>query len=302
MIISASRRTDIPAYYSDWLMNRLHEGFAMMPNPYNANRLGRVTLSPDIVDCIAFWTKNPRPMLGKVERIADMGYLFYFMFSLLSYDKRVETNLPPKEELIDTFKELSGKIGKKRVIWRYDPIFIDAEHTVDWHCSQFQIMCEKLNGFTKRCIISFIDAYRGIDTAFRPMSEAEMRGIAKGFSAIAAKQGLHLATCAETVDLSAYGITHAACIDRQLIEDITGHMIAAQRDKNQRPACRCVESVDIGAYDTCQNGCRYCYATASIKAAKARFEKHDPCAPMITGTPLGHEIVTDRTVGSFKGL
>lgn len=302
MIISASRRTDIPAYYSDWFMNRLQEGFAMMPNPYNANRLGRVTLSPEVVDCIAFWTKNPQPMLDKVQKIADMGYDFYFMFSLLPYDRSIEMNLPPKEELIETFKRLSGRIGKKRVIWRYDPIFINAEHPIEWHLEQFHRMCEELQGHTDRCIISFIDAYKGLDEAFRPMGEAEMHGIGKGFSTIAAKHGLCLSTCAETADLSAYGITHAACIDQKLIEDITGHMILAQRDKNQRPACRCVQSVDIGAYNTCRNGCRYCYATTSAKAAKTRLENHDPNGPMITGTPLGHEIVTDRTTGSFKGL
>jgi Domain of unknown function (DUF1848). len=294
MIISASRRTDIPAFYSKWLMKRLAEGYAMMPNPRNANRLGRVALSPEVVDCIVFWTKNPKPMLDKIKEIEEMGYAFYFLFSLLPYDKTIETNLPDKLELISTFKELSTMIGAERVIWRYDPILTDAVHTVGWHLEQFENMCEKLHCYTRRCIISFVDVYKGLGADFRVMSEPEMRAIAEGFLKVTARFGLSLATCAEAFE----GLEHASCIDKALIEQITGHLIAAKPDLNQRPACRCAQSVDIGAYDTCFNGCRYCYATSN----RHHVFTHDENAPMLTGYPRGDEIVTDRTLPPLKGL
>ena len=298
MIISASRRTDIPAFYSDWFMNRLEEGYVIIPNPRNANRLGRVELSPSVVDCIVFWTKNPKPMLDKLRKIEEVGYSFYFLFSLLPYDKTIETNLPPKRELLQTFKELSNLIGADRVIWRYDPIFFDAKHTVDWHLMQFKTLCEELSQFTRQCIISFIDLYKSMGSDFRAAEQLEMITVAEGFSQIASTHGISIRTCAEEVDLSACSIGHAACIDKTLIEQITGCAINAKRDVNQRLACRCIESIDIGMYDTCINGCSYCYATS--KSKKSLYYKHDPHAAMLIGKPTGNEIIYDRTLPSNK--
>lgn len=300
MIISASRRTDIPAFYSEWLMNRLNAGLAVMPNPRNPNRLGRVELSPDNVDCIVFWTKNPAPMLDKLSQIEAMGYQFYFQFTLTPYEATIERNIPPKAELIQTFSKLGRRIGAARVVWRYDPVIIDAIHTVGLHLEQFQYLCEKLHPFTQRCVLSFIDPYKSIGNNFRAMQRTEMIFIASGFSEIAGKYGLELYTCAEEIELSDYGIAHSSCIDKGLIEQIIGCSITAKKDANQRPACECIESVDIGAYDTCTNGCTYCYATSNQNSASLHIKKHDPSAPMITGYPTGDEMITDRTKSSQK--
>ena len=260
MIISASRRTDIPALYSEWFLRRLEAGFVMMPNPRNSKRLGRIELSPNLVDCIVFWTKNPAPMLDKVRQIEMMGYSFYFQFTLTPYNQAIEAHLPPKSKLMNTFAELAGRIGAERVVWRYDPIMTDAGHTIHWHFEQFDQFCEKLYPFTRRCIFSFIDPYKSLGNSSHAVAYEEMTAIASGFSEISARYGLKLFTCAEEINLDEDGIGHASCIDRDLIEQIIGYRITAKKDNSQRPACRCVESVDIGAYDTCVNGCVYCYA------------------------------------------
>ena len=300
MIISASRRTDIPAFYSEWFMNRIKEGYALIPNPRNADRLGRVELSPKNVDCIVFWTKNPIPMLDKLDAIEKMGYKYYFQFTLTPYNKSIESNLPSKSELIQEFNRLSEKTSAERVVWRCDPIIIDEKHSVAWQIEKFSEMAEQLKGHTKRCIISFVDPYKSIGDTFRALTHNEMTAVASGFSSVAKKHNITLFTCAEAIDLSQYGILHASCIDKNLIEQIIGTTIKAKGDANQRAACQCIESVDIGAYDTCINGCAYCYATSSKKTVLRRAHAHDPKAPMITGYPTGNEIVTDRTTPSQK--
>lgn len=195
MIVSASRRTDIPAFYSQWLMKRLEAG-------------------PAGQGCTG-----------------------------------------------GGFRALSRRCGKQRVIWRYDPVFLDQNHTISWHLQQFERLCQGLADSTCRCVFSFIDLYRG--SKFRAMTRKEMEAVAAGFSQIAKEYGLPLFTCAEAIDLSAWGIGHSACIDRGVIEAILGCPIAARKDKNQRPACGCVAAVDIDAYDTCTHGCAYCYGTSS---------------------------------------
>lgn len=298
MIISASRRTDIPAYYAEWFINRLKEGYALIPNPRNPNRLGRVNLSPENVDCIAFWTKNPTAMLDKLWQLDSMGYSYYIQFTLTPYDKTIETNLPPKTDLLRAFLEMSKQIGTRRSVWRYDPVIVDIKHGVDWHIKHFAEMCESLHTHTERCVLSFVDPYKSLNNKYRILTHDEMIGIASGFSKIANKYGIALYTCAEEIDLSQYGIKHSACVEQRLIEKIIGSRITAKKDTNQRTACCCIESVDIGAYDTCPHGCTYCYASSSQKNVLRRMAAHDPQAPMLTGYPRGDEIITDRTTPS----
>ena len=298
MIISASRRTDIPAFYFEWFLNRLREGTVLIPNPRNADRIGRVALSPDNVDCIVFWTKNPLPMLSKMEQLDRLGYAYYIHFTLTPYKAAVERSLPQKEILMAAFRQLSTRVGAQRVIWRYDPVFIDRHHSVPWHVGQFKAMCERLHGYTERCIISFIDPYDSIRAHFSAMTSRESQEIAFHFSKIAQSYGMKLYTCAEEMALERYGIGHAACIDQGLIEQVTGRRIATKKDGNQRSSCRCIASVDIGAYDTCPHGCAYCYATSNAGVAARCVAAHDPHAPMIIGYPVGNEIITERTVPS----
>lgn len=284
MIISASRRTDIPAYYAEWLLQRLRERYALVRNPMNLRRVSRIDLSPEAVDGIVLWTKNPEPMLDKLSALRD--YTYYFQFTLTAYGADVEGNLPPKLILADAFRALSDSIGIERVVWRYDPILINGHYTEDYHVRCFEQLASRLAGYTQTCIVSFIDIYPKIAVAARQMgithilNEQKWR-IAKRLSEIALAYGLDIQTCAETLDFSKLGIGHARCIDAERLSRIGKRAVVARKDRNQRPACGCAESVDIGAYNTCMNGCRYCYANTSISAASKNNAGYDPKSPLL---------------------
>ncbi|MEL7656541.1 MAG: DUF1848 domain-containing protein [Bacillota bacterium] len=300
MIISASRRTDIPCYYSEWFVNRLKEGYALIANPWNADRLGRVELSPRNVDCIVFWTKNPAPMLNRLSEIDGMGYPYYFEFTITAYDNTVERNLPDKKDIIETFKRLSDQIGPEKVDWRFDPIQKNEQFTAEWIAEQFAMLCKQLHDDTERCIISFVDDYSHTKNRIDLMSRSEMYEIAESISTVAGEFHLPVFSCSEEIDLSALGIQHSSCIDPHKIERVIGCPITAKKDKGQRLTCGCIESIDIGAYDTCSNGCIYCYAAKSEKVIQRRRQNHDPELPLLTGLPKGTEIITDRTKPSQK--
>lgn len=304
MIISASRRTDIPAYYSDWFFNRIKEGFVLVRNPMNFHKVGKVRLSPEVVDGIVFWTKNPVPMMDRLDEIGD--YPYYFQFTLTSYGKDVEPNVPSKNEvIIPAFQKLSRKIGRDRVVWRYDPIFLSESYTIDYHCRYFGALAERLHEYTDRCTLSFIDHYRKTERNARPLGiikatleqKLELMG---RFSAIAAKYDLKLDACAEEIELEQFGIARASCIDKARLERIGGYALNIGRDRNQRPECRCAESIDIGMYDTCKNGCLYCYANYSPKAARENFSKHDANSPLLCGELTEGDVVRERPAASCR--
>jgi DNA repair photolyase len=305
MIISASRRTDIPAFYSEWFIKRLQAGFAYIKNPRNPHRIASVELNRDVVDCIVFWTKNAQPMLNKLDIIDSMGYPYYFQFTITPYDHQVEKGLPPKTEIIETFKRLSDKNGKHRVIWRYDPVIVNAEYSVQYHLDRFGEMCDILGGYTNKCTFSFIDLYAKLQRRTKDIVNSEvntlnMNQIAQGFSAIAEDHDLELATCSEAIDLSSYGISRASCIDQTLIENIIGCSIRAKKDTNQRPHCSCIESIDIGAYDCCSHGCIYCYAMTSENLVSKNRQWHNSNSPMLICHPGGEEIMSIREAKSLK--
>ncbi len=299
MIISATRRTDIPSYYGEWFVNRLKAGYVLIQNPYNNDRYSKAVLTREAVDIIVFWTKNPKPFLKYLPIIEKMGYLYYFQFTLTPYGKQTEKGLPSKEDLINTFIELSERIGKKRLVWRYDPIIISDIYTLDYHTERFSYMAKKLSSYTERCVISFVDSYKNVttrmgqDPAYK-MTKANIYALAEAFSKIAKEQSIELFTCAEQIDLVNFGIKHGACIDKDLIEDILGQKINVKKDKNQRKECLCADSIDIGTYNCCANGCSYCYALTSEKAALSNMAKHNPKLPVLIGEVNNKAIITDR--------
>jgi len=306
MILSVSRRTDIPAYYTEWFMNRLQEGFVCVRNPMNPNQISRVALSPDIVDCIVFWTKNPAPFMDKLDLIDAMGYKYYFQFTITPYNNTIEMAFADKNQIINTFISLSEKIGNDKLIWRYDPIIINDRLTIDYHLGAFEKMALKLAPFTNECIISFVDPYRKIkrrmgDELTKDITEMEMHEIVEGFSKIALSAGLSLKTCAEKIDLEKYGIKHASCIDREKIESIISCSLTSKVKKDgQREACGCIECIDIGAYNTCKNGCLYCYATFSPETTARNYLLHNPQSPLLIGELSNGDKVNERKVISFK--
>ncbi len=305
MIISASRRCDIPAYFGEWFINCLSRGDVLIQNPYNQNRLSRAILTPQTVDIIVFWTKNPLPFFEHLPRLDNMGYPYYFQFTLTPYGRETERNLPDKEILLQAFSELSKRLGKHRVVWRYDPIIIDDNYDISYHEEQFSYMAKRLCGATNRCVISFVDSYQNVITRMGrapkyDMSLSNIHKISEVFSGIAGQNQMELFTCAEQYHLDKYGVHHGACIDQNIIRDILGVGVADIRDKNQRPECRCLDSIDIGTYNCCANGCVYCYAVKNDASAAMNIKKHDPKSPMLIGHPHTAAIITDRASKSIK--
>lgn len=292
MIISCSRRTDIPAFYSEWFFNRIRERYVLVRNPLNAKQMKNVSLAPGDVDFIVFWTKNPAPMLDRLHLLKD--YHYYFQFTLTPYDKDIEPHLPPKTEIIDTFLKLSGKIGKKRIIWRYDPILLSPGVNIEYHIRYFTALAKSLSEHTEKCVISFIDMYSHLQSksdgpALQRPDETQMLVLAEKIVQIAGANNIKVETCAEKIDLTDLGIEHGKCIDDRLIEQLTGMNLKISRDKYQRKLCGCVESCDIGEYNTCKHLCHYCYANISSERVARNLSRHNDKAPLLIGEINGKE-------------
>ena len=304
MILSVSRRTDIPNYYSDWFIARIKEGFLYVRNPMNAHQISKIDLSPEVVDCIVFWTKNPEPMLNRLEELAP--YHYYFQFTLTGYGKDVECHVPHKrEKMIPIFQELSKKTGMQKVIWRYDPVIFTKKYTPEYHLNAFEQIAASLRGYTEKCVISFVDLYAKNKRNMKLLDwyeagEEELQEFAKKVSEIAKKNGMSIGSCAEKMDLEEYGIEHNCCIDKTFIESIIGCRLKAGKDKNQREECGCLESVDIGTYNTCKNGCKYCYANYSEESVVKNCSKYDPESPILCGAIDASDKITERKVKSLK--
>ena len=303
MILSVSRRTDIPNYYSQWFYNRIKEGFVYVRNPMNAHQVSRIEITPDVVDCIVFWTKNPEPMMERLEELS--AYHYYFQFTLTGYGRDMEPGIPHKrEKMIPVFQALSDRIGKEKVIWRYDPIIFSQRYTPAYHLKAFEQIAMALKGFTEKCVISFVDEYAKNRKNMELLGTYEMdryqlSEFAKKISQIAKRNGMDTGSCAESIDLAECGIKHNCCIDKELIEKTIGGRIKAGKDRNQRAECGCMESVDIGAYHTCKNGCKYCYANSSAENVARNCSKYDPTSPILCGAIAENDRITQRRVRSL---
>lgn len=304
MIISASRRTDLPSYYSEWLFNRLREEYVLVRNPMNVHQIGRIDLSPRVVDGLVIWTKNPIPMLHRLSELEK--YNFYFQFTLNAYGKDVEPNVPSKKEgIIPAFIQLSKAIGRDRVIWRYDPIFLNEHYTMEYHCTYFKKLASMLSAYTEKCTVSFIDLYRNTARNVQPLqiqieTHEQQLELLDAFSRIAHQYGFYIDTCAEAIELNGLEIPHACCIDKERLERLGHCRLKVEKDKNQRQECGCVASIDIGAYNTCKNGCLYCYANYSNTTVNKNSEKHNPNSPLLFGKVGEDDVVIDRKVQSWK--
>jgi len=302
MILSVSRRTDIPAFYSKWFYKRIEEGYVLVRNPMNAKQVSRILLDPRLIDCIVFWTKNPKTIMQNLDKLKYYNY--YFQFTLNPYDKTIEVNVPDKRVLIDTFIELSQKIGKERVVWRYDPILLTPRFDKEYHFKWFGYLAEKLHPYTQKCIISFVDLYSKTERKTKHLNiitftDEIMMEIAEKFSEITRKYNISLETCSEAIDFSRFGINHSKCIDDKLISSIIGKRLSADKDPNQRESCGCVKSIDIGAYNTCKHNCIYCYANFSKNTVDKNYLQHNPDSPLLFGKLNGDEEIKDRAMESY---
>jgi hypothetical protein len=263
MIISVSRRCDIPRFRFDWFMECLDRGYVDVRNPFNARQVRRVAITPG--DTFAFWTRDPRFILAHAGELTERGFSFFAMVTLTGYPAVLEPDMPPREEVIRDMGLLAQKIGFQRVFWRYDPVFLSMETDFEFHRRNFALLADRLKGVVSKVIISVYDEYAGAKRRLRALEEQGLcrplphydsdgrllppvRSLLSGMAGIAREAGMEIQSCAEAEDLSPLGIKAGACIPGE------------QRDKNQRPHCLCAASVDIGSYGPCPAGCVYCYA------------------------------------------
>lgn len=302
MIIQTGMRTDIPAFYSAWLLNRIKDGYVLVRNPYNPLQVTRYSLSPEVVDLIAFCTKNPAPMLPHMDLLKPYGQ--YWFVTITPYGKDIEPNVPDKETVMEDFKKLSDIAGVDSVGWRYDPILVDATHSVEWHIAEFTKMAETLAGYTKSCVISFIDLYKKVERNFpevRAVSRAARITLGKAFISIAEKYGMTIKPCAEGIELQPYGADCSGCMTVQTFETaLHTHLDVPKRKTNQRNGeCACLLGVDIGAYDTCGHLCRYCYANTEPDLVRKNMKKHDPASPFLLGHSTPEDVIHEAQQKSW---
>lgn len=307
MIISASRRTDIPAYFSEWFINRIKEKYCLVANPFNKNQISFVDLTLEKVDVIVFWTRNAQPLIQYLDFLDEKGYQYYFQFTINNYPRLYEKYTLPINKIINTFIYLSKRVGMGKVIWRYDPIVFTDDLNQKFHLKNFEYLAAQIGRYTKRVVISIVDNYF---KTYRRMTKIgtnyDTEQINKPFLndflftlvKIANQFDMKVESCAESKDFSELGIEHGKCIDDELIRDEFGINIKFKKDKTQRIACGCTESKDIGANDTCLMGCEYCYATTSHQLAVRNMIKHNPNYPSLTESVIPKTI--DKLIEEFK--
>jgi hypothetical protein len=291
VIVSASRRTDLPALYPEWLKGRLAAGFADVPHPFDARRVRRVDLRPAPeggMEALVLWTRNPAPLLDALPAWEAQGLRTLWLVTVTGYPAVLEPAAPRTGEAVAAIRTLAALVGPERVAWRYDPVLLcrDAGLGATWHRGNFRRLASALAGATRRCIVSLYDDYAkarrrlaaaGLSPEGGPavtgMIPRETLELVGGLAAEAQAHGIDVRSCCE--DLSAAGVAPGACVDGDLLGRLWGLGPRQARDPGQRPACRCAPSVDIGVYDTCVHGCLYCYATGTATRAGARRAAHD---------------------------
>ena len=301
MIINTGCRTDIPAFYSKWLMNRIREEYVLVRNPYNPLNVTKYSLSPEVVDCLAFCTKNPEPMLEYLDELDK--YKQYWFVTLTPYGKDIEPNVPDKEKVIDSFKKLSNHIGINSIGWRYDPIFINDRFNVEKHIECFEKIARELRGYTHDCTISFLDLYEKVkrnSPELKPPSKDEQIEIAKAFSKIGKENNMVIHSCCEKTYLEEYGLDISGCMSKDIVEKAIGFSLNPPKVKNLRKNCSCLMGNDIGAYNTCLHLCKYCYANYNKELVLENIKKHDEKSPFLIGKFENDDKIIDAKQKSWK--
>ncbi len=271
-VISVSRRTDIPAWYSGWFMDKVDKGYCHVANPFNG-KVEIVSLAREDVDAMVFWSRNYKPALPHLRRLSDMGYRFYFQFTIVGYPRFIDSYIPSAQSACRTAHDLNSAFGDRSVVWRYDPIMLTSITHEKWHVTNFERLCRLLEGATDQCIISFVDYYRKLDRNLFPLLEDRgvkyfkperktLDELAEKLWLTASRYGIKVTACCEP-ELNSSRVTSSSCIDPGRLQDITGKELDGAVTRPTRKGCLCAASKDIGAYDTCLARCAYCYANRS---------------------------------------
>ena len=300
MIINTGMRTDIPAFYSTWLLNRIKEGFVMVRNPYYKHQVTKYSLNPNVVDCLAFCTKNPHPLISHLSEL-DKYKQFWFV-TITPYGKDIEPNVPDKKQVIEDFKKISKHIGAKAIALRYDPILINEKFNVEIHIKAFEKLLSELKGYTEDCTISFIDLYEKVKKNapnLRPPTEEEQIRIAKEFSKIGRKNNITIHACCEKECLKDYGLDITGCMSQEIVEKAIQNKLNAPKNNSKRVQCNCLMGNDIGAYNTCMHLCKYCYANANTGLVKENVKKHNPNSLFLIGELEKEDKITEAKQKSW---
>lgn len=294
MIIQTGMRTDIPAFYSEWFVNRIKAGFVCTRNPYYPNQVTKYSLSPDVVDIIGFCTKNPAPMLDRMEVLSPYGQ--YWFVTITPYGREIEPNVPPKEKVINDFIRLSKIVGADSMGWQYDPVFLTETYTINRHINDFEEIAKLLHGYTHSCVISFIDLYEKTKRNFpqaRAVEKADRIALGKALIEIAKKYDMTVRPCCDSDELAVYGADCGGCLTQNILEKaIHGRLdIPKSKIKSQRSACTCVFGRDIGQYNTCGHLCKYCYVNADNRLVMQNMKLHDPKSPFLIGNSTPDDVV-----------
>ena len=286
MIVCASRRTDIPAFHSEWLMNRIREGYSLVRNPVAKNVVYKIDLSPRNIDMMLLMTKDPRPMIPFINELKERKINFGFQITITPYGHDIEPGVPNKAEIAEGFRIVSEKIGKSRTVWRYDPVILNGRIDIKYHQRKFKAICGELAGYTDRCIFSFVEIHGKLkrladEGTIRKISYEEAEEIGRSFSETASDNGIELTLCCSEYDLSPFGISTKGCIDKEQMKEMG--VPFEELHTPIRAMCQCVKNVDIGEYDTCDHNCVYCYANRNTATARKQ-RQYDPKGEMLFGT------------------
>ena len=302
MILNTGGRTDTVQYYSEWLLNRFREGYVCSRNPLFPNKVVRYELDPEKIDCVVFCSKDYSPILNDLHEITDR-FATYFHYTVTAYGKDVEPGVPSIEDSIETLKRLSSMVGKQRVAWRYDPVLLTERYTFEHHEKTFRYMAEQISPYVDRCIFSFVEMHPRVlrnMPEIIPLDDARKRDLARMLGSVASEFGLRIQLCGSSDDYSEFGVNRSGCMTLDMLGAANGIEFKNLRHKGLREGCGCIESRDIGAYDTCLNGCRYCYANKSPQKARENLCRHDPRSPLILGDLRPQDTVTQGSQKSFR--
>lgn len=301
MILNVSGRTDVVQYYSDWMFNRFRKGEVLVRNPIYPNKITHYDLSPKKIDCVVFCSKNYAPVLDRINEITDK-YNTYFYYTITAYGKDLEPGVPSIDESIDTLIKLEKLVGKCRVAWRYDPVLLTKKYTIQQHLITFEHMAARLSGHIDRCVFSFVELYKKLEYNMNELilfTEEDMNLLAQGFGSIALKYKIPIQTCACQTDYSCYGIKGSGCVTLPILAKANGIEFRQLKHSGMRNGCKCMIYNDIARYDTCINGCKYCYANQNPEIALQNYALYDCDSPMLIDNIQQGDIISYSKQTSF---
>ena len=300
MILNTGSRTDIPAFYSEWFANRLREGFCLVRNPYNPSLVTRYRLDPSVVDVLSFCSKNPLSMLAYQDLLKP--YRQFWHVTITPYGRDIEPHVPPAAQVLETFRRLSEAVGKNSVVWRYDPVFISKDYSVDFHIRAFRQMARTLHGYTGQCVVSFIDLYEKTMRNFpgvRRVTSQQQEALIAAFAETAQENHMQIHLCCESASLARPGVDADGCFSQSVLEKSLHIHLQIPKTARARSACPCLLGADIGAYNTCSHGCLYCYANYDAESVCRNRLRHDPSSPMLIGHLRPEDTVREAEQRSF---